>query len=100
MPEGTTPYLHPHFDNPYNIPPGDVPDYLHNRRLILAVTTVLLVISTATTLARFLVRRMTRQSIMADDICMTCALLVAYMAMIGQYLGSDANPTLTPSSIS
>lgn len=88
MPEGPPKFVHaPNFPNKYNIPPGDIPDYIHLRRVIISITTLLIVFSTITTLARFAVRKWTKQSAKSDDWFMLLALLSSYIAEAGQFLG-------------
>lgn len=87
MPEGSH-FVHaPHFPNKYNIPPGDIPDYIYIRRVVISATTLLIVFSTVTTFARFAVRKWTKQSAKADDWFMLAALVSSYIAEVGQFLG-------------
>ena len=70
-----------------HIPPGDLSDYEHLKKLILGVTTTVAALSTFTVLLRVLVRRKTDQPIKIDDYMMMLALLFSYIAVVGQYVG-------------
>ncbi|KAL9625658.1 MAG: hypothetical protein Q9160_000372 [Pyrenula sp. 1 TL-2023] len=96
MPEGPPKFVHaPNFPNKYNIPPGDVPDYVYIRTVVISATTILLVFSTLTTIARFAVRKWTKQSMKMDDWFMLLALLSSYIAEVGQFMGTLFIPSFS-----
>ena len=76
---------------PNVIPPANEAEYQHTRTNVIVATVICAVASTSSVAARFLVRRRRKQELRWDDWLMVMALLFAYVAIAGQFVGASAS---------